>query len=104
MKRVILLYFLFLAFIQTVISQSVAINFNKTSSQQRYASLRLENALKENGYKLSLTAATFQINLSLQTILGSESFSIKKEKQTINILGGDERGLIYGCLSLAEDI
>ena len=80
MKRIVLFYFLVLVSIQSATSQTVAINFDKTSLQQRYAALRLENALKEKGYKLSLTPATFQINLSLQTNLGSESFSIKKEK------------------------
>ncbi len=104
MKRLVLLYFIFFAFIQTVTSQTVAINFDKTSSQQRYAALQLENALKEKGYKLSLMPAAFQIDLSLLANLGTESFSIKKEKQIIHITGGDERGLIYGCLSLAEDI
>src|SRR6187402_118963 len=104
MKRFVLFYFFLLAFIQTVSSQTIAINFIKTSPQQHYAALRLENALKEKGYKLSPLPAAFQINLSLPANLGSESFSIKKDKQTISILGGDERGLIYGCLSLAEDI
>ena len=104
MKGIILFYFLFLAFIQTLTSQTVVINFDKASSQQHYAALRIENVLKEKGYKLSLSPADFQIDLSLQSKLGSESFSIKKEKQKINIIGGDERGLIYGCLSLAEDI
>ena len=80
MKKAILLYFPILAFIQTTFSQNVTINFDKTSSQQRYAALRIENALKEKGYKLSEKPATFQINLSLQATLGSESFSIKKGK------------------------
>src|SRR5688572_31369150 len=104
MKKIVLLYFLFFAFIQKATSQTVAINFDKASSQQRYGVLRIENALKVKGYKLSPMPAAFQINLSLQAKLGSESFSIKKAKQTIDIIGGDERGLIYGCLSLAEDI
>ena len=46
----------------------------------------------------------FRINLSLQASFGAESFSIKKEGQAIHVIGGDERGLIYGCESLAEDI
>ena len=104
MKKIALLYFLFFAFIQKAISQTVAINFDKASSQQRYGVLRIENALKVKGYKLSAMPAAIQINLSLQAKLGSEAFSIKKAKQTIDIIGGDERGLIYGCLSLAEDI
>lgn len=104
MKRVFLLSFVSHVFVLTAICQTVAIKFEKTSLQQRYAALRLENALKQKGYKPSASSTTFQIALSLQAQLGAESFSINKEKQTINIIGGDERGLIYGCLSLAEDI
>jgi hypothetical protein len=94
MKRIVILCFLSLAFTQTATSQTIAINFDKASPQQRYAALQIENALKGKGYKLSLMPAAFQIDLSLQAKLGSESFSIKKEKQTISIIGGDERGLI----------
>ena len=104
MKRVFLLSFVSHVFVLAAICQTVAVKFEKTSVQQGYAALRLENALKQKGYKPSASSATFQIALSLQAQLGAESFSIKKEKQTINITGGDERGLIYGCLSLAEDI
>ena len=104
MKRVIFLSFVSCVFVLTAIGQTVAIKFDKTSLQQSYAALRLENALKQEGYKLSGSPATFQINLSLQAQPGAESFSIRKEKQIISVIGGDERGLIYGCLSLAEDI
>ena len=104
MKRVFILFFVLHVFVLTAICQTVAIKFERTSLRQGYAILRLENALKEKAYKLSASAATFQVNLSLQAQLGAESFSITKEKQVINIIGGDERGLIYGCLSLAEDI
>ena len=104
MKKVILLFFILHGCVLTTISQTVTINFDKTSPQQNYSALRLENALKEQGYKLATSPATFQINFLLETKLGPESFTIKKEKQTISIAGGDERGLIYGCLSLAEDI
>lgn len=104
MKKASLLYLLIFVFIQTAISQTVALNFDNTSSKQHYAVLRLKNALIKKGYKLSGMPATFEIRLSLEDKLGAESFSIKKEKQVIHIIGGDERGLIYGCLSLAEDI
>jgi len=81
MKRIALLCFFILAFTQVVTSQTVAINFDKTSSQQRYAVLRLENALEEKGYKISHMPAAFQIDLSLEAKLGSESFSIKKKSK-----------------------
>jgi hypothetical protein len=43
MKSIVLFYFFLLGFIQTATSQTVAINFDKTSLQQRYAALRIEN-------------------------------------------------------------
>jgi len=44
------------------------------------------------------------ISLVLDSTTGSESFSISPQSSTIIIKGGDERGLIYGSLSIAEDL
>lgn len=104
MKRISILYFILHVFVLTTICQTVSIKFDDASLQQNYGALRLENALKEKGYRFPATPASFHIDLLLETKLGPESFTIKKEKQIISIIGGDERGLIYGCLSLAEDI
>jgi len=104
MKKGTLLYFLLIFFVHASICQTVAINFDKASAQQRYAVFRLENALKEKKYKLTGSTVNLQINLSVQVSLDAESFLIKEEKQIISIIGSDERGLIYGCQSLAEDI
>jgi hypothetical protein len=74
MKRIILFYFLLLVSIQTVTSQTVAINFDKTSPQQRYAALRLENALKEKGYKSSVRLQHFKLIFHCRLILVQSPF------------------------------
>src|SRR5438067_991936 len=45
-----------------------------------------------------------KINLDINPRLSKEAFSIIPLLNNINITGGDERGLIYGCYSLANDI
>src|SRR5687767_4228951 len=91
-------------FIQTTCCQSVNLLFNKTSPQQVYAASTLEKALLKKGYQIKGPVA-YQVNLVINsTALSPESFSILPTGKTITITGGDERGLIYGSLSLAEDI
>jgi hypothetical protein len=88
-------------FIQSARSQKVTIRYDKTSAQQRYAASVIEKALM-TGKQVS---ASHSIILSTNKVqLEGEAFSIKPGKQIITITGGDERGLIYGCLSLAEDL
>ncbi|NQU86923.1 MAG: hypothetical protein HQ541_14300 [Mariniphaga sp.] len=86
-------------------SQSVNIQFDKTSEQQLYAASKLEKTLRENNYSISNSSADNEIQFNIDSvILGNESFSISTNKKLIEITGGDERGLIYGALSLVEDL
>ena len=104
MKNLASYCFIAVLFTQSVYPQSFTIRYNTNSIQQRYAVSKLEKALLNKGYKTSITSPVFIIKLTLNNLSGAESFSIQPSKQTININGGDERGLIYGCLYLAEDI
>lgn len=81
-------------FIQTVFSQPANVHFDKASPKQLYAASRLEKILP----------VSYQVNLIVNSQLLPESFTIKSIGKTITITGGDERGLIYGSQSLAEDI
>ena len=91
-------------FIQTTCCQSVNILFDNTSPKQFYAASTLEKALLKKGYQIK-GPVSYQVNLVINsTTLSPESFSIHPTGKTITITGGDERGLIYGSLSLAEDI
>ncbi len=88
-------------------SQTVALIYSKSSLQQVYAAGRLQTALEKKGYSVKQGATTDTIYLSLnfsKSNLGSESYSISINGKNISITGGDERGLIYGSLSVAEDL
>ena len=79
---------------QTIFSQSANIEFDKTSPRQQYAASQIKN-LPDN----------YHINLKVDPdSFLPESYAIILKGRTFTITGGDERGLIYGCLSLAEDI
>jgi hypothetical protein len=92
-------------FSQAITNGSVNIHFDSNSPQQQYSTSILEKALVKSGYTITHSSASFSINL-IQSVasLSPESFSIKSISHSITITGGDERGLIYGSLSLAEDI
>ncbi|MBN1819434.1 MAG: hypothetical protein JW833_01890 [Prolixibacteraceae bacterium] len=86
------------------ISQTVKISYKESSEQQKYAAGKLTDALREENYKIS-DEADFYIKLDVnKRKMEDEAFTIISDNNSIEITGGDERGLIYGCLALAEDI
>lgn len=93
-------------FLPSGFSQSVNILYPKTSAQAAYANGMLEKALANQGYNTSAaTKADFEINLMVNSQrLGSEAFSVTTNGNKITITGGDDRGMIYGSLSVTEDL
>jgi hypothetical protein len=91
---------------QTGFSQVVSINYDKNSPQQQYAASALNRLFNNKKTSESKLAVRYTINLVIDpSSLSPESFIIQPGRSNIiSITGGDERGLIYGCLSLAEDI
>ena len=85
-------------------SQTVAMNYNVTSSKQAYAAGVLEQTFSKRGYTYKKSGAEYTVNFLVDKKLGSEAFSIKPSAKRITITGGDESGLLYGGLSLAEDL
>jgi hypothetical protein len=86
-------------------SQSVKIVCDKTSPQENYAAETLGKMLASKGYALNSMKADITINLSTNTKqLGEEAYSIQTGNKKITVTGGDKRGIIYGCLSLAEEL
>lgn len=74
--------------------------YDTTSAQQRYAVMRLSEALKQDK-----SATVYTIRLITDTLAYAlESFSVNRDNHTMNIAGGSNRALIYGCLSVAEDL
>jgi hypothetical protein len=103
MKR-ILLAIVFTISILSVFSQQVRITYNKTSPCQQYAFNKLKKVLEEKGYAVNEKGG-FEIHfLHDGKKHRPESYAILNNKKRITIAGGDERGLIYGSLSVAEDL
>ena len=79
---------------ETIFSQSANIEFDKTSPRQGYAASQIKNLPDNYHIKLKVDPDSFL----------PESYAIKLMGRIFTITAGDERGLIYGCLSLAEDL
>lgn len=88
-------------------SQRVYILYDNSTPQAEYASKILKVALVENGYSILEYRGEYDylINIDVHSFhLADEAYAIIPEGKIITINGGDERGMIYGTLSLAEDI
>src|SRR3569833_3123273 len=78
---------------------AVTVICRQTSPQSAYATRRLKNALSERG----LSGDRHQVILDIDPAgLQAEEFAIRPRVQVISGIGGDNRALIYGALSLAE--
>lgn len=87
--------------------KNVSLEFDKAMPQAIYASKKLKEALTMTGYPVveELLGDNYRISIIIDTLnLDDEAYSLTNEGNTIKISGGDKRGMIYGCLSLAEDI
>lgn len=88
-------------------SRVVFLEYDKSMPQAAYSAFRLTEALSAGGYSVTDDSleCNYRMSFSIDTVLyGPESFSVLPGKGIIKITGGDARGLIYGSLSLAEDL
>ena len=102
-------FYCLLVFILTLLSASSAQNVKLLSSeksvQAKYAEEILRKALKDQGYKIVEDNSGFVIRLTKDSVnLNPEAFEIIPGRNEISVRGGDGRGIIYGCNSLAEDL
>jgi hypothetical protein len=106
MKNALLsLIILFTGFVYSANSQTVQLQYDKSSSEAKYAAGILEKCLERRGYTIKEKKAFFIIEIVINADnLKSEAYAILSENKKIIINGGDGRGIIYGSLSLAEDI
>lgn len=88
----------------TSFSQSVSIVYVKESIRQAYAASVLKESLTKKGYTFKKSGSAYAINFLIDKKLGSEAFSIEPSTKNLNIRGGDESGILYGSLSVAEDL
>ncbi len=84
---------------------SVRVQYDPASPQAAYAARVLEGALAESGYNAGSGEAAYAVQLALNAAgLGREAFAIRPEGARVTVEGGDDRGLLYGALALAEDL
>ena len=93
---------LFITTATCALAQNVKLIFDKTSPQAAYAAGRLQKTLLTK--KHAIAAGGYVISININKQLGEEGYSIKPVGKTISVTGGDGTGLIYGTLSVAEDI
>lgn len=86
-------------------SQSVNIEYDKASPQAKYAAETLGKILATKGYIITTAKAKIVITLSANAKqLIEEAYIIRANHKKISITAGDHRGMIYGSLSLAEQV
>ncbi|MEJ7828907.1 MAG: glycoside hydrolase family 20 zincin-like fold domain-containing protein, partial [Segetibacter sp.] len=87
------------------VSQNVYLRYDTSLPQAKYAAQLIEKSLLEHGYLLTGAETGYMINIAVDDKnLHSEAYSIIPDGKKITITGGNERGLIYGSLSVVEDL
>lgn len=99
------LILLLLFVIHSAKAQRVSLQYDKSLPQVNYAADVLKMSFLKSGYILYDIEPDYTVTLSINSaILGKEAFTILPEGKRITIEGGDASGVIYGTLSLVEDV
>ena len=94
-------------FVETVPAATIYVLHDATVPQAAYAARKVSKAVQVQGHQVlpQRQGYDFMISLALNpSRLGPEAFAIIPEGKVITVYGGDDRGLIYGALALAEDL
>ncbi|MBD2755751.1 glycoside hydrolase family 20 zincin-like fold domain-containing protein [Spirosoma validum] len=106
-NKPLLLLFLVVGLTVDSLAQSVFIQQTQPSRQSAYAAQQLASALTAKRYVLRSKSQSVDYTIRLEqpnSQLGPEAYAVDKQNKQITITGGDGRGLIYGSLSVVEDI
>ena len=105
MKSLLVFAACFTGFVSGAFSQTVKLLYDRTRPQTAYAACTLEKALRQQHYVLTEKQADYTLTLAVNASQPDpEAFSIKPATRNLTITGSDERGLLYGCLALSEDL
>lgn len=88
-------------------AEDVSILHDGTVPQHAYAARKLRESLLRAGYAVrpERSGNHHLVSLAVHSArLGPEAFSISRQGRVTTVLGGDDRGLIYGTLALAERV
>ena len=92
-------------YIGAAFTQSVHLIYAKEEPQAAYAASVLKESFSKQGIVVKEGKADMQIGLAIDgSKLGKDAFSVTNDGKRIAVTGGDERGLIYGTHSIAEDL
>lgn len=86
--------------------QNVYLLYDKSVPQAAYGARMLAQSLRDQKYTImeDRTGYDLLINMFVHGTLAEEAFAIIREGKIVTVKGGDNRGLIYGCLALAEEV
>lgn len=90
-----------------VFSQDVYLDYDRSMPRSVYAAGKIRSALTEKGYSVSdaFHRGMSVISLAVDSLkLGDEAYELAGKGKNIYITGGDERGMIYGAMSLCESV
>ncbi|MEA3182223.1 MAG: hypothetical protein QOI59_5746 [Gammaproteobacteria bacterium] len=96
---------LWCSMVTTAWAEEVDVVYRQAATPQaEYATRRVSAALEQRGFSVGSkrTGQGRQIRLSTSPRLLPEEFSITPRGRVVSIVGGDNRGMIYGALALAE--
>ncbi len=88
-------------------SNGVYLLYDRSVPQASYAAHMLNSVLTEKGYHVREDREDYDylINIDMQKLLlDEEAYLIIPEGKIIKVYGGDERGMIYGALALADEL
>lgn len=84
---------------------SYSLSYDASSPLAVFGVEEIRQAAKKLGYEEKSTGGDYEVNLApLDSTLGEQSYTLGLEKSSIVLKGGDERGLFYGALQLAEEM
>ncbi|WP_077923384.1 glycoside hydrolase family 20 zincin-like fold domain-containing protein [Spirosoma sp. 209] len=106
-KHVLVLLWLLIGSAPAGIAQRVTIRQTDQSPQSRYAVAQLTKALRSRSYSVQTDNQPTDFSIRLAPAspgLGAEAYSLDWRQKQLTITGGDARGMIYGALSVVEDL
>ena len=105
MKRILLPFVLLILLTNLSAAQSVNLQYDTSSAQAKYAVKILRQALIEQGYPIQKKEGDYSISIGINSQnLKTEEYTLVPNGKKITITGGDGTGIIYGSLSLVEDL
>ena len=105
MKKILSLFAILILLTNLITAQGVSLQYDTSTVQVKYAVKMLRKALLEKGYSIQKRESDYSISIIINSeILKAEEYILKPNGNKITITGGDGTGVIYGALSLEEDI